>query len=231
MWRLAAHYLQPEILRGLGRAGSRASVPTPLMVWWAAGFTVLTLLYASTHVPSPGVVASRAQQDERDGQVARRVGTAVSPGSRLDQAGCLAVVNLPQTVLMFEAHAVVEEKFQFTRASIHTGSVSSHTDVSPSKRKVQFNWARSVPPRSAADDEERMVRDTARAYCQDHLAPRVLEMFRQERTDAAIFRELGELDMLGIVIPGGVRRRRTGLRVATGWSRAKSSASIPASAR
>ena len=46
MWRLAAHYLQPEILRGSGGLALGASVPTPLMVWWAAGFTVLTLLYA-----------------------------------------------------------------------------------------------------------------------------------------------------------------------------------------
>jgi glutaryl-CoA dehydrogenase len=50
-------------------------------------------------------------------------------------------------------------------------------------------------------DDERMVRDTARAYCRDKLAPRVLEMFRHERIDASIFREFGALDMLGIVIP------------------------------
>jgi Cu-processing system permease protein len=46
MWRLAAHHLQPEILRGSGGLALSGSVPTPLMVWWAAGFTVLTLLYA-----------------------------------------------------------------------------------------------------------------------------------------------------------------------------------------
>jgi Cu-processing system permease protein len=46
MWRLAAQYLQPEILRGTGALALGASVPTPLMVWWAVGFTVLALLYA-----------------------------------------------------------------------------------------------------------------------------------------------------------------------------------------
>jgi ABC-type transport system involved in multi-copper enzyme maturation permease subunit len=46
MWRLAAHHLQPEILRATGALALGASVPTPLMVWWAAGFTALTLLYA-----------------------------------------------------------------------------------------------------------------------------------------------------------------------------------------
>ena len=46
MWRLAAHHLQPEILRATGMLALGASTPTPLMVWWAAGFTGLTLLYA-----------------------------------------------------------------------------------------------------------------------------------------------------------------------------------------
>jgi glutaryl-CoA dehydrogenase len=46
-----------------------------------------------------------------------------------------------------------------------------------------------------------MVRETARAYCQERLAPRVLEAFRHEKTDPAIFREMGELDLLGVVIP------------------------------
>jgi glutaryl-CoA dehydrogenase len=46
-----------------------------------------------------------------------------------------------------------------------------------------------------------MVRDTARAYAQERLAPRALEMFRSERADPSIFREMGGLDLLGIVIP------------------------------
>ena len=46
MWRLAAHHLLPEILHGSGAFTFGISVPTPLMVWWAAGFTLLTLLYA-----------------------------------------------------------------------------------------------------------------------------------------------------------------------------------------
>ena len=47
MWRLAAFYLQPEIMRSTGLLALGASVPTSLMVWWAAGFTTLTLLYAA----------------------------------------------------------------------------------------------------------------------------------------------------------------------------------------
>ncbi len=46
MWRLAAHHMEPEIARSTGMLALGASVPSPLMVWWAVGFTVLTLLCA-----------------------------------------------------------------------------------------------------------------------------------------------------------------------------------------
>ena len=65
----------------------------------------------------------------------------------------------------------------------------------------RFHWSDPLLLDQQLTGEERMVRDTARAYCQEKLAPRVLEMFRHERPDPSIFRELGALDMLGIVIP------------------------------
>jgi len=48
MWRLAAYYLQPDIVRSLGNAGPFAggSVPSALMVWWALGFTAAALAFA-----------------------------------------------------------------------------------------------------------------------------------------------------------------------------------------
>lgn len=52
------------------------------------------------------------------------------------------------------------------------------------------------------NDEQRMVMDSARAYAQEKLAPRVLEAFRHEQTDPAIFREMGELGFLGSTING-----------------------------
>lgn len=48
--------------------------------------------------------------------------------------------------------------------------------------------------------EEKMVRDAARGYAQDKLQPRVIEAFREEQTDPAIFREMGELGLLGPTI-------------------------------
>jgi Cu-processing system permease protein len=48
MWRLAAYYLQPDIVRSLGNAGPFAggSVPSTMMVWWALGFTAAALAFA-----------------------------------------------------------------------------------------------------------------------------------------------------------------------------------------
>jgi glutaryl-CoA dehydrogenase len=70
-----------------------------------------------------------------------------------------------------------------------------------SAREIGFDWSDPLLLDRQLTDEERLVRDTARAYCQEKLAPRVLEMFRHERPDPSIFREMGALDMLGIVIP------------------------------
>ncbi|WP_374602989.1 acyl-CoA dehydrogenase [Niveibacterium sp.] len=55
--------------------------------------------------------------------------------------------------------------------------------------------------RAQLTEDERMVCDAANAYAQERLLPRVTESFRHERTDAAIFREMGELGLLGATIP------------------------------
>jgi glutaryl-CoA dehydrogenase len=70
-----------------------------------------------------------------------------------------------------------------------------------SNRAAAFNWQDPFLLDSQLTDDERMVRDAAAAYCQDKLAPRVLEAFRTETTDPAIFREMGEIGLLGPTIP------------------------------
>jgi len=50
-------------------------------------------------------------------------------------------------------------------------------------------------------EEERAIRDVARGYAQDRLLPRVIDAFREERTDRAIFSEMGELGLLGVTLP------------------------------
>ncbi|HVI98799.1 MAG TPA: acyl-CoA dehydrogenase [Sphingomonas sp.] len=70
-----------------------------------------------------------------------------------------------------------------------------------------FDWADPFFLDDQLTDDERMIRDTARAYATDKLAPRVIDAFNDETTDPEIFREMGELGLLGPTIPpeyGGV---------------------------
>ena len=67
--------------------------------------------------------------------------------------------------------------------------------------KARFKWDDPLLLDAQITDDERMVRDAAARYAQDKLAPRVLEAFRHERTDPSIFREMGELGLLGPTIP------------------------------
>jgi glutaryl-CoA dehydrogenase len=69
------------------------------------------------------------------------------------------------------------------------------------KAKASFKWDDPLLLEQQLTDEERMVRDAAARYARDKLAPRVLEAFRHEKTDAAIFREMGALGLLGPTIP------------------------------
>ncbi len=64
-----------------------------------------------------------------------------------------------------------------------------------------FQWQDPFLLDQQLTDDERMVRDAATAYCQDKLQPRVTQAFREGSTDVAIFREMGELGLLGPTIP------------------------------
>ncbi|SDH44650.1 acyl-CoA dehydrogenase [Paraburkholderia phenazinium] len=66
---------------------------------------------------------------------------------------------------------------------------------------AQFHWEDPLLLDQQLTEEERMVREAAAAYAQDRLQPRVLEAFRHEKTDIEIFREMGELGLLGPTIP------------------------------
>jgi len=64
-----------------------------------------------------------------------------------------------------------------------------------------FHWDDPLLLDQQLSEGERMIRDAAAAYCQDKLLPRVTQAFRLEQTDSAIFREMGELGLLGPTIP------------------------------
>jgi len=68
--------------------------------------------------------------------------------------------------------------------------------------KPAFQWEDPLLLEEQLTDEERMVRDTARAYCQEKLMPRVLEAHRHEHFDRAIFNEMGKLGFLGSTLSG-----------------------------
>ena len=64
-----------------------------------------------------------------------------------------------------------------------------------------FNWQDPFLLDQQLTEDERMVREAAQAYCQDKLLTRVTDAFRNSHTDVAIFREMGELGLLGPTIP------------------------------
>ena len=73
--------------------------------------------------------------------------------------------------------------------------------------KSGFQWDDPFLLSDQLTEDERMIRDTANAYAQEKLQPRVIDAYLNEHTDPAIFREMGELGLLGVTVPeeyGGV---------------------------
>ena len=64
-----------------------------------------------------------------------------------------------------------------------------------------YQWDDCLQLDQQLTEDERMIRDAAREYCQDKLKPRVQAMFRNESVDLSIFREMGALGLLGPTIP------------------------------
>ena len=64
-----------------------------------------------------------------------------------------------------------------------------------------FDWADPLRLDGQLSEDERMIADSARAYADEKLAPRVIDAFAEEKTDPSIFREMGEMGLLGTTIP------------------------------
>ena len=72
----------------------------------------------------------------------------------------------------------------------------------PSRDKtVAFKWDDPFLLDEQLTEEERMIRDTARQYAQEKLLPRVTRAYLEEATDRAIFREMGEIGLIGVTFP------------------------------
>jgi hypothetical protein len=72
-----------------------------------------------------------------------------------------------------------------------------------------FRWDDPFFREDQLTEDERMIRDTARAYVQEKLQPRVLEAYAHEKTDRAIFDEMGDVGLLGAPSVLFSRRPRT----------------------
>jgi glutaryl-CoA dehydrogenase len=81
-------------------------------------------------------------------------------------------------------------------------TASLATTQPAARDKPDFDWADPLRLEEELTEEERMVRDSARAYCQEKLFPRVLEANRHERFDREIMNEMGALGFLGATIEG-----------------------------
>lgn len=69
-------------------------------------------------------------------------------------------------------------------------------------RDASFNWKDALLIEDELDEEERMIRDSARAYAQERLMPRILEANRNETFDVTVMKEMADLGFLGATIQG-----------------------------
>jgi len=73
--------------------------------------------------------------------------------------------------------------------------------VAADRKGVSPAWADPLMLEDLLHDDERMIRDTARAYAQEKLLPRIIDAYATETTDREIFREMGALGLLGMTLP------------------------------
>ena len=74
--------------------------------------------------------------------------------------------------------------------------------MKPNDMKPTFKWDDPILFDDQLTEEERMVRDSARAWSQEKLMPRVVEAHRHEKFDRSVFNEMGKLGFLGSTIEG-----------------------------
>lgn len=65
----------------------------------------------------------------------------------------------------------------------------------------KFDWADAFRLNDQLNEDERMLRDAAHVFSQEHLQPRVLQAYRDEKADPEIFRDMGAAGLLGVTIP------------------------------
>ncbi|HEY0234422.1 MAG TPA: acyl-CoA dehydrogenase family protein, partial [Afipia sp.] len=77
----------------------------------------------------------------------------------------------------------------------------AHPQVKDRPAKASFRWDDPFLLDDQLTEDERMIRDTAHAFAQEKLQPRVTEAYLDEKADREIFREMGELGLIGLTLP------------------------------
>ena len=88
-----------------------------------------------------------------------------------------------------------------SRESAKSGNCHEHRNQGREDRRGSFVWNDPFLIEDQLTEDERMIRDAAASFAADKLAPRIEEAYLEEKTDPAIFREMGEAGLLGITIP------------------------------
>jgi glutaryl-CoA dehydrogenase len=81
--------------------------------------------------------------------------------------------------------------------------MTTNPELKPKERPGlgQFDWQDPFKLDAQLDENERLIRDSARAFAEEKLAPRVIDAYREETTNPEIFTEMGEMGLLGTTIP------------------------------
>src|SRR5258708_4280629 len=90
---------------------------------------------------------------------------------------------------------------QFWNIFKRKGTPDEHAQSKEKSAAAAFQWDDPFLLESQLTEDERMIRDTARQYAQEKLQPRVTHAYLEEKTDREIFREMGELGLIGVTFP------------------------------
>ena len=79
--------------------------------------------------------------------------------------------------------------------------MSAVVSAKPKQQKAVFNWEDPFLLDDQLSEDERMIREAARAFAQDVLMPRVADAYMEEKADPGLFRLMGEQGLLGVTVP------------------------------
>src|SRR5262245_19706176 len=86
-------------------------------------------------------------------------------------------------------------------ASTHAKGQKGATGHGQPEKDAKFTWDDPFLLDDQLTEEERLIRDTARQYAQEKLLPRIADAYMNEKSDRAIFNEMGELGLIGVTLP------------------------------